>query len=135
MKVQAININNYKQNNPNFKANLQFVGEAKQLLPKGGLERLNNIAKQIGTDKDSILIGVYKTALFDREWIDPLWGNSYERKIFNGIGTKIMTQHIFPSIKNAGKFEESIIEGRLKNRKVAAYKTLYKYLTDLKDKL
>ena len=51
-------VNSINQSETNFKASLDLIAN-KKCLPKGATKRLHKFAQTIGTDADTITIGIY----------------------------------------------------------------------------
>lgn len=126
--------------NTSFKAKLEVVGgtllskKPQQLLPKNALQRLEAKAKTIGTDKDTIFVGICNNAAGEPSpnlFLNMLGIPTYRIK---EMRTKVTLCHNFPSKKSIDMPTENFISGDANKQKLSAYKTIWKYMDSLKDK-
>lgn len=132
MQVQSIKQGEYRQN---FQAKVNFVVE-KYCLPKNGLKRLSAKAKTVGTDADTFHIGVYpeyETEPAERNLFHMLLG-IYPIRI-KEVKTRVILSHVFPSENRVDMSSPKIITGTAKEQRIQAYKTVWKYIDSLKDKI
>ena len=93
MKIQSINNN---RNNTTFQAKIDLSGGGffkgpKSLLPRYSFERLEEKAKKIGTDKDTIFINIFN---FNPKSPNKLWNKKKD------LNPKLYLYHDFPSKKS-----------------------------------
>ncbi len=138
MQVQSINKN---QNKPNFNARLNITGgtllskKPKSLLPKNALKRLETKAKLIGTDKDTINIGISEYPI--TEPAPNLLLNAFYVPTYNikEIKTKVSLSSVINGKISTDTPAEEFISGNKKERKISTYKTIWKYIDNLKEKI
>ncbi len=118
MQVSPIS-NNQKTS---FKAKLEVVGgtllskKPQQLLHKNALQRLEAKAKTIGTDKDTIFVGICNNTVGEPSpnlFLNMLGIPTYRIK---EIRTKVTLCHNFPSKKSIDMPTENFISGDAKNK-------------------
>ena len=137
-------VNSINKNPTSFKASLNLIAD-KRCLPKGAPKRLQKLAQRIGTNADTITIGVtpeikdkivVRYGLFGARSLDRVIGN---------FDTCIATTATCPSIGFYTPFVNKIIPGTKypnavnkycssKEIRMNNYKEIYRYLLDLKDK-
>ncbi len=142
MQVPAVST---PSNNTSFNARLQVIGNARKLLPKNSVGRLQAKAKMFGTDDDVIFIGI--TPHVER-------GIKFKRNIFGGIdevpyiaswNTNITMSHCCPGIKSYEvidkeelipwkKGKKGVMFSEWEINKIGAYKSIFKYIDSLKEK-
>ena len=137
MQIQPIS---NRTSNTAFSAKINLVGgtfiseNAKKLLPKNSFRRLEEKAKNIGTDKDTIHIGLWHTYDFEPSrnlFLNALGVQTYsvkERK------TALTLTSVFPSKKMVDDINRTEIRGSSDKQKLSAYKAIWKYLDTLDEK-
>ena len=144
MKVSSIN-NNYQNTNTNFGAKLELISN-KGCLPKGASKRLHKLAETIGTEADTIIIGVLLKGTDKTIVRQGLFGCRYKDRVAGSLDTAINTTATFFNKKLHVPLEEKIIPGtkypnainkylNSKEIKINNYKAVYRYMLDLKDKI
>lgn len=137
--MQMLSMNNCT-NNTNFGAKINLVGgtlvspKAKNLLPKNSLKRLEEKAKTIGTDKDSVNIGLWRTYEFEpcrNLFLNALGVPTYCVK---ECKTSLTLTSVFPSKKMVDDLHRTEIRGSIDKQKFSAYKAIWKYLDALGEK-
>lgn len=136
MKIQPIS---NKASNTNFCAKINLVGgtivspNAKKLLPKNSLIRLEEKAKKIGTDTDSVHVGLWYTYDFEPSrnlFLNALGVRTYrvkERK------TALSLSSVLSSKKMVDDLHRTEIKGSSDKQKLSAYKAIWKYLDALEE--
>ncbi len=136
MRTEAINID---RTNTNFNAKLTIIGgpplskKPQKLLPKNALQRLEQKANAIGTDKDTIIVGLCNSYVSEPEpnlFLNMLGVPTYRIKEKR---TKVTLHHCFPG-KSIDEPTEKFICGSTQQQKISAYKTIWKYLDSLQEK-
>lgn len=138
MNIQAIN------NGMTFEARLDLVAD-KRCLPKGATKRLHKLAQTIGTKADTITIGVFTRGTDKTVVRENLLGCRYKDRVAGSIDTYIATTATCPDKELFIPFVEKTITGtkypnaiskyfNSKEIKMNNYKTVYKYMLDLRDK-
>lgn len=102
--------------------------KAKKLLPKNSFRRLEEKAKKIGTDSDTVHVGLWYTYEFEPSrnlFLNALGVKTYrvtERK------TALSLTSVFPSKKMVDDINRTEIRGSSDKQKLSAYKAIWKYL-------
>ena len=144
MKISSIN-NNYQNNNTNFGAKLELISN-KGCLPKGATKRLHKFAETIGTEADTIIVGVLYNGTDKTVVRRGLFGCRFKERVAGSLDTVIKTTATFYNKNLHVPLEEKIIPGtkypnainkylNSKEIKMNNYKAVYRYLLDLKDKI
>ena len=138
MEIQPIS---NRTNNTNFSAKICWVGgsiatpKAKKLLPKNSYRRLEEKAKKIGTDKDTVHVGLWYNYEFEPS------SNLFLNRIF-GVPTyrvkerktSLTLTSVFPSKRMVDDLNRTEIRGSSEKQKLSAYKAIWKYLDALAEK-
>lgn len=136
MQIQPIT---NRTSNTSFGAKINWVGgsivtpKAKKLLPKNSFKRLEEKAKKIGTDTDSVHVGLWYTYDFEPSrnlFLNALGVPTYrvkERK------TSLSLTSVFPSKKMVDDLHRTEIKGASDKQKLSAYKAIWKYLDALEE--
>lgn len=120
MKINAISqTNNINNNlNPNFKAQIHFIGD-QSLLPKNGLKILKQKAEPIGKDCDWIYIELCRSCI----------------KLGPKNSNTLKINHIFPSIEDTARDNNPIsITGPMQSCKQPTFNAIEKYIEILAQK-
>ncbi len=137
MRVSAIN----NQKNANFEAKLNITGDPllsywnpKRLLPKNAIKRLADKAKTVGTDNDRIYISIWRGGVSEPIPNDFLNSFGFFNRRIKEVYTILSMFHCFPDKNSIDSASEIIIKGSEKERKISAYKTIWKYMDLLGEK-
>ena len=139
-----MDVNRISQNQTSFKANLHLIAD-KRCLPKGAIKRLDKLAQKIGTNADTINIGIYPEITDKTIVRQGLFGSRHKDSVIGSFDTSIATVATCPSIGFYTPFVKKIIPGTKypeavrkycssKEIRMNNYKEIYRYLLDLKDK-
>ena len=136
MQIQPIT---NRTSNTSFGAKINWVGgsivtpKAKKLLPKNSFRRLEEKAKKIGTDSDTVHVGLWHTYDFKPSrnlFLNALGVPTYrvtERK------TALSLTSVLPSKKMVDDLHRTEIKGSSDKQKLSAYKAIWKYLDVLEE--
>ena len=140
-----MDVNRISQNQTSFRANLNIIAD-KRCLPEGAIKRLDKLAQKIGTNADTITIGVYPEITDKTIVRQGLFGTRYKDSVIGSFDTCISTLATCPSIGfYTPLVNNKIIPGTKypnavhkycssKEIRMNNYKEIYRYLLDLKDK-
>jgi hypothetical protein len=128
MRISNIELSNY---NNGFKASLSVSAKnIKRMLPKDGIKRLDKLAKTVGTNSDLIFVELSNKSVMKpvNEWF--YFGGKYIQESVKSIETKIVLRHRSFGKNNFDNVIEMQVAGNSKQKKIATYKTIYKYILD-----
>ena len=136
MQIQPIT---NRTSNTSFGAKINWVGgsivtpKAKKLLPKNSFRRLEEKAKKIGTDTDTVHVGLWYT--YDFEPARNLFLNALGVKTYRVTerNTALTLTSVFPSIRMVDDLHRTEIRGASDKQKISVYKTIWKYLDALEE--
>ena len=139
-----MDVSRISQNQTSFRAKLNLVAD-KRCLPEGAIKRLDKLAQKIGTNADTIVIGIYPEITDKTIVRQGLFGTRHKDSVIGSFDTSISTSATCPSIGFYTPFVNKIISGTKypnavrkycssKEIRMNNYKEIYRYLLDLKDK-